>query len=98
MSSQRKRLAQATREITDNTRETRKCFNRVTELVSERAAEFVLIEDNGSGPLRERRSLTPEERVERLEWALGWNRKGADLARLNEALITRAIEKELKCL
>jgi hypothetical protein len=99
MNTQRKRLAQATRELVDNTREIRKSFQHVTDLVSaRRAGEFVLVEDNGSGPLQQRRPLTAEERLAHLEFALAWNRKGADLARKNEALLTRAIEKELKCL
>lgn len=91
--SQRRRLAPTTARIVSLARESRKALARVVDLVNARYAEFLTITDGGA-PLSERRQLTEEERVERLQFALTWLQRSEELNRQLRGAIEKALEKE----
>lgn len=93
--SQRRRLAQQSRDIVQLVRKSRSCLHRVTELVSQRSAEVLALDETGETTF-EKRKLNEEERIQRLQVALSWLGKAEEMNRQLRAQIERALEKEWK--
>lgn len=95
--TQRRRLGRQSQEMIGLSRTARACLQRVTDLVGQRSAEVLGLDETGDA-IFERRKLTEEERVERLQIALTWLGKAENTIRQLRAQIERALEKEWKCL
>ena len=54
--------------------------------------------DAAGRPLADKRPLTEDERVERLQYALTWLQKAEDETRQVRALLEKALEKEWRAL
>lgn len=78
-------------------REARKSLQRVTDLISARTGEFMGLDEAGEAVF-EKRKLTDEERIQRVQSALTHLQKAEDLVRQLRASIERALEKEWKSL
>jgi hypothetical protein len=93
--TQRKRLAEETRQIVEAVRASRFALARVTDQVTARWKDVETFDEAGASVLG-RQPLTEAERIERLQMGLTWLARSEEENRRARGFIERALEREWK--